>query len=86
MRSRRNGGTASRGSCPSPVAPRAAGGHGPGGRAATTRVSASRTHGCTTAFGALVTPVARTPPGAGRNRGSNLAVPPRTDAWGWRAG
>ena len=34
-------------------------------------------HGCRTTFGALVTPLARTWPVAGRNKVSSLAVPPR---------
>ena len=49
-------------------------------------VSSAWSQGCSTAFGAFVTPLARTSPVAGRNRVSSLAVPPRMYSWGWRAG
>ncbi|HEX2187083.1 MAG TPA: transposase [Chloroflexota bacterium] len=45
-----------------------------------------RSQGCNTTLGALVTPLARTSPVAGRNSVSSLAVPPRTYSCGSRAG
>ena len=49
----------------------------PPGSSARTWSSSCCSQGCKTAFGALGTPLARTSPVAGRNRVSNLAVPPR---------
>jgi hypothetical protein len=50
---------------------------GASGNSARTCKSSVCSHGCRTTFGALVTPLARTWPVAGRNRVSSLAVPPR---------
>ena len=50
---------------------------GASGNSARTCKSSVCSHGCRTTFGALVTPLARSWPVAGRNRVSSLAVPPR---------
>jgi len=48
--------------------------------------SSAWSQGCSTALGALVTPLTRTAPLAGWKRVSSLAVPPRMYSWGRQAG
>jgi hypothetical protein len=79
------------GSWPSPVAHRARGGRSSsglvtGGSVASTWVNSAWSQGWSPALGALVTPVARTSPVAGRNTVNSLAVPPRMDSCGRSAG
>jgi hypothetical protein len=78
----RSGGNGRCGTCPSQVAHRACvdgskSVFGTSGNSARTCNSCVCSHGCRTAFGALVTPLARTWPVTGRNRVRSLAVPPR---------
>jgi len=82
MRIKRSGGNGREGTCPNQVAHCAcvAGSESLSGafcNSARTCTSSACSHGCRTTFGALVTPLARTWPVAGRNRVSSLAVPPR---------
>src|SRR5216684_1038695 len=81
MRIMRSGGKSERGSCPSQVVHCVAVGGsdsriGRSGRSARTSNNSFCSHGCKTTFGALVTPLPRTSPVAGRNKVSNLPVPP----------
>ncbi len=85
--SMRSDGKGSVGACPSHVSHRASGGRSSServriGRLANTSVNSAWSHGWRTTFGALVTPLARRSPVAGRNSVSSLAVPPRTYACG----
>lgn len=68
--------------CPSQVGHCAAVEHsgpctGTSGNSASSCSTSPCSQGCNTTFGALVTPLARTSPVAGRNSVSSLAVPPR---------
>jgi hypothetical protein len=67
----------------SQVARRSASDRG-GGSGSVARIAASSvwSQGCSTALGALVTPVTRTRPEAGWNRVSSLAMPWRMCSWG----
>ena len=56
------------------------------GNVATPCVSSACSQGCSTVFGALSTPLARTAPVAGRNSVRSLAVPPRRYSCGCRWG